>query len=117
MAVFGIIAFAIVVGIGVSAFGHSFDKAYLAAMKGELRNVIAAEDSAFARDSAYASAVVDLAAWYSPSGGVAIALTATEKGVQAVATHASLPGTTCVAYIGTDRLAPAAEERVPACAP
>lgn len=88
------------------------EKAFVAAMKSDLRNLVTAEEAYFADSIKYTT---DLGAAFRVSTGVAgptIALTA--DGWTATVSHTSTTKT-CAVYAGSTALAPAAKEGAPSC--
>jgi prepilin-type N-terminal cleavage/methylation domain-containing protein len=88
------------------------EKAFVAAMKSDLRNLVTAEEAYFADSIKYTT---DLGAAFRVSTGVAgptIALTA--DGWTATVSHTSTTKT-CAVYAGSTALAPAVKEGAPHC--
>ena len=123
-----VVIIGILAAIAIPKFGSVKEKAYLATMKSDLRNLATAEESYLAsRDPpAYAGGSwttaaplndpLTGAALYAPSSGVTVAATAVAGGWSASATHSQLPGRTCAIFIGASApLAPATVEGEPAC--
>jgi hypothetical protein len=76
------------------------EKAYVAAMRSDLRNLVVNEEAYFSDHSTYASNLAQMPG-FSPTTGVAVTITAgTDKGWAASATHASLPKGTCSIFVG-----------------
>jgi prepilin-type N-terminal cleavage/methylation domain-containing protein len=80
----------ILASIAITKFGDSKRRAYIAAMKSDLRNVASLAESQFTSDNSYANVVV-------PQGSDGVRLTFSGTGTtwMATATHASVPGMTC----------------------
>ncbi|MBI4503815.1 MAG: hypothetical protein HY700_21965 [Gemmatimonadetes bacterium] len=77
-------------------------KAYVAAMKSELRNLVAAQEQYRASRARYANTLGDLT--FYPSIGVAIEIaTATATGWAATATRARARGNSCSIFVGSVR--------------
>ena len=93
------------------------NKAYAYAMRTDLRNLMAAQDSAFAKDSAYSGAFDSL---FVPSTGVTIdVVEATDRGWQAQARHPEFRAA-CVIWVGAVARPPIVDdqpvpERRPVC--
>ena len=96
----------------IPKFSHTKEKAYIATMKSDLRNLVTAEEAYFADSLRYTT---DLGAAYRMStgiGGPTIALTA--DGWTATVSHKSTTKT-CAVYVGSTALAPAVKEGEPRC--
>jgi len=83
-------------------------------MKSDLLNLIAYQDSYFAEHQAYAGTLAALGL-FTASQDVRISLAVSDQNVKAVASHSRLPGVTCAVFIGVSAVAPATQEREPAC--
>ena len=79
----------VLAAIAVPKFGASKDKAYLASMKSDLRNLASAQEAYFADNaSTYAPTPADLGAAFKVSAGVSITLSGvTSTGWTATAAH------------------------------
>ena len=110
-----VVIIGILAAIAIPKFSNTKEKAYIASMKSDLRNLVTAEESYFADNSLYAD-LGGLAAYYNASAGVTVVATAT-KGISFNAT-ASHSGTvqTCAIYINELFKAPATAEGAPGCA-
>ncbi len=84
-----VVIIGILAAIAIPKFANTKEKAYLASMKSDLRNLITAEEA-----------------------GPTIALTA--DGWTARVSHTTTPKT-CAIYVGSTALAPATKEGAPAC--
>ncbi|MFQ5746260.1 MAG: type IV pilin protein [Gemmatimonadota bacterium] len=115
LAVLGILA-----AIAVVKLGASSDKAYVAAMRSDLHNVMVAE-MAYAEESLaanrrnpYTTRINQLDV--NLSNGVRVRLRANRTGWSGQATHTRLPGARCAVYQGTIRsFPPATREGSIAC--
>ncbi len=124
-----VVIIGILAAIAIPKFANTKEKAYIAAMKSDLRNLVTAEEAFFADSVKYTSSwscavptpAGNLA--FCPSAGVGVApgipLTitypvATNDGWQATVGH-STTGKTCAIYIGSTPMAPAANEGEPKC--
>ncbi|MBL0170246.1 MAG: prepilin-type N-terminal cleavage/methylation domain-containing protein [Gemmatimonadaceae bacterium] len=85
-----IVILGVLAAIALPRFADSKRKAYLAAMKSDLRNVVSAAESHFAEDGTYAN-------WNGPTPTNQITLTfvGTLDGWVATASHAAVPGIVC----------------------
>ncbi len=110
-----VVIIGILAAIAIPKFSNTKEKAYVAAMKSDLRNLVTAQESYFADTDLYGS-VANLANYYNPSAGVTIVATAT-KGIshKATATHSGTVQT-CAIYINETFKAPATAEGAPGCA-
>ncbi|MEP7226849.1 MAG: hypothetical protein ABI785_05780 [Gemmatimonadales bacterium] len=76
------------------------EKAYVAGMKSDLRNVTVNEEAYFSDHGTYASDLAQIAG-YRPSTGITVTITAgSDKGWAASARHDSLPKGTCSIFVG-----------------
>lgn len=85
-------------------------------MKSDLRNLVTAEDAYFTEHGVYAGTLSDLGARYRANEGVNISLDASGPAFQASARHDRVTRT-CAIFVGATPIAPAVEEREPACTP
>ena len=94
-----VVIIGILAAIAIPKFGSTKEKAYIASMKADLRNLVTAEESYFADNVTYTSTIANLA--YSVSAGNTVAVgTANGTGWAATAKN---NGTTitCGIYVGT----------------
>jgi prepilin-type N-terminal cleavage/methylation domain-containing protein len=111
-----VVIIGILAAIAIPKFGATKDKAYVAAMKSDLRNLVTAEESYFADNVTYSTTLATTV--FNPSAGVTVVIgTATGTGWNATATHQALSGTTCTIFGGSEVLAPATNEGEVKCAP
>lgn len=97
--VWGVPFMAIVFSIAFPYCGGPKEKAYVAAMRSDLRNLATAEESYFADNRTYATSVE--ATGFTPWDGVTVTIGAASRtGWNATATHRSIPGTVCAVYGG-----------------
>ena len=121
-----VVIIGILAAIAIPRFSSTKEKAYVASMKSDLKNLATAQE-AFASDNAGAYiptiAGVTTAAplvapnpSYSPSAGVTVNITNGGAGWSATATHTSAPGRTCAIYVNLAApVAPATTEGEPRC--
>ncbi len=120
-----VVIIGILAAIAIPKFGSTKEKAYLASMKSDLRNVATAEEGYFADNQTYlggsasnlAGVATPLVALgnYVPSAGVTVTITATGgTGWSATAGH-SATTRTCAIYYGVAAVAPATVEGEPRC--
>jgi prepilin-type N-terminal cleavage/methylation domain-containing protein len=124
-----VVIIGILAAIAIPKFAATKQKAYLASMKSDLRNLATAQESFLADQNppAYFSWTGDNTGVggfidpvtgqlvYSPSTGVTVAAAAVAGGWSATALHAQLPGRTCAIFINTGAVAPATVEGEPRC--
>ena len=96
--------------IAIPKFSNTKEKAYVAAMKSDLRNLATAEE-AFFYDSAKYTTNFALMNNFNPSAGVTMVLNATTSGWSASTTSAFAPARQCALFSGNATpLAPATVE-------
>lgn len=122
-----VVIIGILAAIAIPKFASTKEKAYLASMKSDLRNLATAQEAYLAdvnppayftwtgttpgyTPAGYATPV------YSPSTGVTVTVTAIPGGWSATATHLQAPGRTCAIFAGLAApVAPATVEGEPSC--
>ena len=124
-----VVIIGILAAIAIPKFANTKEKAYIAAMKSDLKNLSTAEEAYFADYLQYVGqASVTQAApltsgttvLFSPSAGVSLSITAvagggaTPAGWNATASHTAT-AKTCAIFIGTAAVAPATSEGEPKC--
>ncbi len=119
-----VVIIGILAAIAIPKFAATKQKAYVAAVKTDLKNLSTAEEGyASSNAGTYLTAGVagptskDSIAvlHYIPSSGVTVTLKANGTGWSATAVHASVPGMTCAVYSNGPAVAPATADGVPAC--
>jgi prepilin-type N-terminal cleavage/methylation domain-containing protein len=122
-----VVIIGILAAIAIPKFASTKEKAYLASMKSDLRNLATAEESWLADQNppayfagAFTSAAPQVdasgAVIYAPSSGVTVTAAAVAGGWSATAVHAQAPTRTCAIFIGlAAAVAPATVEGEPAC--
>ena len=111
-----VVIIGILAAIAIPKFANTKEKAYLASMKSDLRNLLTAEEAFFADSVKYTSTVGAGGVLYATTSGVVgptIAVTA--NGFTATVSHTTTTKT-CAVYVGTTSLAPANKEGEPKCA-
>jgi prepilin-type N-terminal cleavage/methylation domain-containing protein len=99
-----VVIIGILAAIAIPKFANTKEKAYLATMKGDLRNLATAQEG-YASDNsgAYmpAGAVTGPASsnGYAPTSAVTVTIANAGAGWSATATHAQAPGKTCSIYV------------------
>ena len=103
-----VVIIGILAAIAIPKFANTKEKAYLAAMKSDLRNLATAQEAYLSDFANYADDEANLA--FNASTGVTIDVSAAfgGKGWEASATHTAT-GKTCAIAVGTDDAAPPVE--------
>ena len=121
-----VVIIGILAAIAIPKFAATKQKAYVAAVKTDLKNLTTAEEGyASSNAGAYLTAgtagptAADSIALlhFLPSTGVTVTLAPDGTGWSATALHASVPGMTCAVYVNGAPVAPATADGVPACPP
>src|SRR6266849_4894788 len=108
-----VVIIGILAAIAIPKFANTKEKAYLASMKSDLRNLVTAEEAYFADSVKYTS---NLGTNYATTSGVVgPTITVTADGWTANVTHTTTTKT-CSIYVGSTPLAPANKEGEPKCA-
>jgi len=93
-----VVIIGILAAIAIPKFANTKEKAYIAAMKSDLRNLVTAEESYF---SDYVTYSTNLGTNYNSSAGVTVSITAaTGTGWAATASH-NATTKTCGIYVGS----------------
>ena len=94
-----VVIIGILAAIAIPKFANTKEKAYVAAMKSDLRNMVTAEESYFADQVSYTTSTV--AVNFTPSTGVTMTIgTATGTGWNATTKH-NATTKTCGIYVGS----------------
>jgi prepilin-type N-terminal cleavage/methylation domain-containing protein len=119
-----VVIIGILAAIAIPKFANTKEKAYLASMKSDLRNLVTAEEAYFADFQAYTAVTAsnllgapsaDAATGFVPSAGVSISATVVSTGWNASTTHSGTTKT-CAIWVGhTGPNAPATAEGEPKC--
>lgn len=88
-----VVIIGILAAIAIPKFTNTKEKAYIAAMKSDLRNLATYQES-YAADNAGSYAATNAALGFTPSTGVTVAISAGPPW-SATAQHVQLPGRTC----------------------
>ena len=107
-----VVIIGILAAIAIPKFANTKEKAYLASMKSDLRNLVTAEEAYFADSVKYTT---NLGTAFTTTTGVVgptIALTA--DGWTAQVTHTTTPKS-CYIFVGSTPLPPATKEGAPQC--
>ena len=97
----------------IPKFSSSREKALLAAMKSDLRNLATVQESRLADSGSYVTSF-PAAIWSTSTGVTGPTITLTPTGWTARVGHTSSTKT-CVIFVGSTPLAPATKEGVPTC--
>jgi prepilin-type N-terminal cleavage/methylation domain-containing protein len=94
-----VVIIGILAAIAIPKFANTKEKAYIASMKSDLRNILTAQENYFADNVTYTTSTTNLRLQVSP--GVTISINnATTTGWDATASHTAT-SRTCGAYYGT----------------
>jgi prepilin-type N-terminal cleavage/methylation domain-containing protein len=119
-----VVIIGILAAIAIPKFASTKEKAYLASMKSDLRNLATAEEGYFADKQVYTNvsasnlagvATPDAATGFVPSAGVTITGTATAGTGWSATTGHNATSKTCAIFIGVGAVAPATVEGEPKC--
>ncbi len=119
-----VVIIGILAAIAIPKFAATKQKAYVAAVKTDLKNLTTAEEGyAASNGGAYltlgsagpnpSDSLTTL--HYLPSGGVTVTLAPDGTGWSATATHALVPGMTCAIFVNGAAVSPAVADGVAAC--
>jgi type IV pilus assembly protein PilA len=107
MTIIGLLA-----AIAIPQLTYTKERAQIAAMKADLRNLVTVEENYFADSQKYAT---DLGGSYAASGGNRLpTITLTRDGWSASITSPN-SAQICAVFVGSTPLAPASKEGAPAC--
>jgi prepilin-type N-terminal cleavage/methylation domain-containing protein len=107
-----IVIIGLLAAIAIPKFANTKEKAYLASMKADLRNLVTAEEAFFADSIRYTN---NLGTAYSTSTGViGPTIATTGDGWTAWVSHTTTTRT-CAVYTGSTSLGPASKEGEPKC--
>ena len=108
-----VVIIGILAAIAIPKFANTKEKAYIAAMKSDLRNLVTAQESYFADNVTYASTTSNLS--YNSSTGVSVSVTnSSGTGWAATASHNGT-AKTCGIYVGGGTPIAGASEGEPKC--
>ena len=111
-----VVIIGILAAIAIPKFASTKEKAYIASMKSDLKNVVTSQEAYFSDQNPptyYLGPIAGLAQYFTPSTGVNVTIaTADGTGFGATAMHTSVPAPyTCAVYIGVGhQVAPAVNE-------
>ncbi len=97
-----VVIIGILAAIAIPKFGATKQKAYVAAMKSDLKNFVTSEESYFLDYNTYGTAAnVTAAGLFNPTTDVVLVSTdGVATGFSATATHPNASGKTCGVYVG-----------------
>ncbi len=107
-----VVIIGILAAIAIPKFANTKEKAYLASMKSDLRNLVTAEEAYFADSVKYTTALGT--AFSTTTGVVGPTIATTADGWTAWVSH-NVTTKTCAIYVGSTPLAPANKEGAPQC--
>ena len=98
-----VVIIGILAAIAIPKFANTKEKAYVASMKSDLRNLVTAQEAYFSdNNSTYAASTTAMGTNYKASSGVTVTMgTVTATGWAATAGHASTAKTCAIAVGGT----------------
>jgi prepilin-type N-terminal cleavage/methylation domain-containing protein len=107
-----VVIIGILAAIAIPKFANTKEKAYIASMKSDLRNLITAQEAYFSDNSStYAATIAAMGTTYRASSGVTVTLgTVTNTGWDATSSHASTAKTCKISLGGS-----ATNEGEPVC--
>lgn len=113
-----VVIIGILASLAIPKFTNTKEKAQVAKMKGDLRNLVAAQE-AYAADQLtyYGGAIPSATLTYNPSQSIVVTIVqATPGGFSATATSPAAPGRICAIFVGSlPPVAPAVAEGLIAC--
>ena len=110
-----VVIIGILAAIAIPKFANTKQKAYVASMKTDLRNLVTAEEAYFADSIAYTSNLGTN--FTTTTGNVLGTITVTGDGWTATETNTNVasPVVSCAIFIGSTSVAPASNEGEPKC--
>ena len=110
-----VVIIGILAAIAIPKFANTKEKAYIASMKSDLRNLVTAEEAFFADSVKYTTAIGVGGIQFSTTSGVTgPTIATTADGWTAWVAHTTTTKT-CAIYVGSTALAPANKEGEPRC--
>ena len=95
-----VVIIGILAAIAIPKFANTKEKAYVAAMKSDLRNLVTAQEAYFSDYTTYASSTANLTNYNSSTGVTVTIGSGTGTGWSATSSHNATPKT-CSIWIGT----------------
>jgi prepilin-type N-terminal cleavage/methylation domain-containing protein len=105
-----VVIIGILAAIAIPKFAATKEKAYITAMKSDLKNMVSAAEAYFSDNNTYVGYVAPPG-----SSGVALTFAGAPAGWSATATHSNVPGKTCAIGVGTGPIPAGAAEGEPKC--
>jgi prepilin-type N-terminal cleavage/methylation domain-containing protein len=110
-----VVIIGILAAIAIPKFANTKEKAYIASMKSDLRNLVTAEEAFFADSVKYTTTIGAGGIQFSTTSGVTgPTIATTADGWTAWVGHTTTTKT-CAIYVGSTLLAPANKEGEPRC--
>ena len=115
-----VVIIGILAAIAIPKFVHTKEKAYLATMKTDLRNLVTAQETYWVDNKTYFASSGAIVAGspqgnWAPSSGVSATVTATASDWSATAAYPAVTTKTCVIYFNQPPSPPATNQGEPAC--
>ena len=99
-----VVIIGILAAIAIPKFANTKQKAYIASVKSDLRNLVTAEESYFADNVTYTNTLATSV--FNSSAGVTVVISgASGTGWSATGVHTGAPSNTCSIYVGTAAIA------------
>ena len=110
-----VVIIGILAAIAIPKFANTKEKAYIASMKSDLRNLVTAEEAFFADSVKYTTVIGAGGIQFSTTSGVTgPTIQTTTDGWTAWVAHTTT-GKTCAIYVGSTLITPANKEGEPKC--
>jgi len=107
-----VVIIGILAAIAIPKFANTKEKAYIASMKSDLRNLVTAEEAYFADSVKYTTSLGT--AFAVTTGVIGPTIATTNDGWTATVSHTTTTKT-CAIYVGTTSISPANKEGEPKC--
>ncbi len=114
-----VVIIGILAAIAIPKFANTKEKAYIASMKSDLRNLVTAEEAYFADSTRYSGSsactpTAGSATYCTTTGNTLSGLATTTDGWKSNITNANT-GKTCAIFVGSTSNSPATKEGEPKC--
>ena len=109
-----VVIIGILAAVAIPQYANTKEKAYVAAMKSDLRNLASAQESYFVNQLSYTTSLTSLEFNNSPSVSIVVP-TGGVSSWRATATHVGVADVTCELYYGNTSGSTATEEGLVAC--
>ena len=113
-----VVIIGILASIAIPKFSNTKQKAYMATMKSDLRNLVTIEEAYFYDNTTYTTDKSAAGLNFGESSGVTVTIVVTAGppvGFSAISLHTAT-ASTCAIYVNTAAVAPATDEGQPKCA-